>query len=518
MSAVTVTYNSSRPWGTSHAPYVSVSTQPIKYGEKWGNVTKISLVGSVSEEVLGISLETFKDNLITTFSSNDKTLIVDGKNFSNCFVDDISVPNQRFYGKLEYSVNLTSYSFDNSSNQVLDPNENFETTENEDSSKTISHNVSARGRDGAAGFNNARTWVDARISGYSVPSGAILMEETESIDRTKSIFSKSRKYKIDENASGTSTFRRYNISTSESLDSEYKTVEISAEYTGGKDTALATIRSAVETVSQLKTIAQDKSGITLDSRPVSQSMAEDENNKKITFTCSFDDNTLFGSDNYYFDYSVSLNEDDVTGVTNISIDGELILRGGTSERLTEINNFISSTNIETYLYGFCNTAYSDILSSPYTLNTKAESVSISKNENKSTLKLSATFNDEDHIAGYSDANWELNVSPPMPYIKTAPSCTQNGYYSFQDFGFLTREAVSTNVSVTAAENTGTSPTTTTVEAQLLSMEAALHTAFAGGGNEYAVNQGRSEQSGENIGGSFQLQKSYETGTELITMN
>ena len=81
-----------------------------------------------------------------------------------------------------------------------------------------------------------------------------------------------------------------------------------------------------------------------------------------------------------------------------------------------------------------------------------------------------------------------------------------------------REAVSTNVSVTAAENTGTSPTTTTVEAQLLSMEAALHTTFAGGGNEYAVNQGRSEQSGENIGGSFQLQKSYETGTELITMN
>lgn len=181
------------------------------------------------------------------------------------------------------------------------------------------------------------------------------------------------------------------------------------------------------------------------------------------------------------------------------------------ERLTEINNFISSTNIETYLYGFCNTAYSDILSSPYTLNTKAESVSISKNENKSTLKLSATFNDEDHIAGYSDANWELNVSPPMPYIKTAPSCTQNGYYSFQDFGFLTREAVSTNVSVTAAENTGTSPTTTTVEAQLLSMEAALHTTFAGGGNEYAVNQGRSEQSGENIGGSFQLQKVMKLG-------
>ena len=57
--ASTITYNGSSPWG-SYPPYVNISTQPLNYGNKWGNVTKISLSGSVAEALIG-NLETFKD-------------------------------------------------------------------------------------------------------------------------------------------------------------------------------------------------------------------------------------------------------------------------------------------------------------------------------------------------------------------------------------------------------------------------------------------------------------------------
>ena len=516
----TVTYNGSQPWGSNNPPYVNVSHEPVKYGEKWANVTKISIVGYASENLVG-NLETFKDSVKTTFSVNDKTFVVDGKSFSNCFVDSISFPVQRFFGKLDYTINLTSYDFDavsinSTSLKVLDPTELIQTSEESNNAKVISHTVSARGRDGASGFSDARTWVNARLSSYT-PSGGILMEETENLDRTKSIYSINRRYKIDSNASGTSTFRRYSISITENLNSEYKTVEISAEYIGGKDTSFSTLRGALDTVSSLKTLAQDKSGITLNSKPVSQSIQEDENNKKITFNCSFDDNTLFSSGDSFFDYSVSLNEDHVTGVTTISIDGELITRGSKSERVALINSFISGTTLNTYLHGLCNTTYSDILSSPYTLNTEPENISISKNEEKATLKLTASFNDEDKITNFSDANWEVTVNPSIPYIKSAASATQNGYYSQQNFGFLTRESVSTNVSVTAAENSSSTPTTSLVEGQLSSIETSLHAAFTGSGSPYNVSQGKSEQSEENLGGSQQLTKSYDEGTQLIIM-
>ncbi len=520
--AATVSYNGSSPWGTN-TPYVNVSTQPLNYGNKWGNVTKISIVGSAAESIVG-NLETFKDNLITTFATSKGTFSVNGTTFSNAYVDSLSIPNQRFKGKLDYTINLTNYDFDGT--DILDPSEDVVANVEENQKVSITHTASARGLNGAAGFSAARTWVQARLaitptwhSAITTTKTPVLLEETESIDRTKSSYSAVKKYVVDEIGydSGSGISKRYNVSITDSLNGDFQIVEVVGEFSGGASTSMSTIRSGMGSAASLKTIGESSSGLTLNPTPTDQAIDETPNEKKITLKCVFNNDTLFGSQDYYFDYSVSVSEDIVTGVTSVSVDGELITRGSIAERISSINAFLSANSPPTnYLHGFCNTAYSDITGAPYTLNTTPSSINVSKNENKGTLKLSATFSDEDSIAGYSEAEWSVDVTSSIPYIKYAPSATENGYWSFQDFGFLTRETVASNCNLVAHQESGTH-TQLDIDTQNSNLTNSVHSAFQGTGTPYTVNEGRSEQDTENLGGSKQLQKSYESGSPIISM-
>ena len=72
--------------------------------------------------------------------------------------------------------------------------------------------------------------------------------------------------------------------------------------------------------------------------------------KTITLKCTFNDDSLFGSNDYHFDYSVTVNQDEVTGVTTVSVDGQLKTRGTLSARQAAINTFLSANSPPT---SFC---------------------------------------------------------------------------------------------------------------------------------------------------------------------
>lgn len=513
----TVTYNGSSPWG-SYPPYVNISTQPLNYGNKWGNVTKISLSGNVAEALIG-NLETFKDNVISAFSTSNGTFVVDSTTFTNAYVDNVSFPNQRYKGKLDYTVSLTAYDFD--SDGILEPSETVDQKVGEDQKVTITHTASAKGLDGASGFTAARTWVESRLSGVthnsaSTGNQAVLISESENSDRTTSTYSLTKTFVLDDVGYNSGHFKRYNVSITESLNGEYKIVDVVAEYTTGKDVSMTTLSGTVETVSDLKAVGETISGLTLNSKATNQNYDENPSENKITLKCTFNDDSLFGSNDYYFDYSITVNEDEVTGVTTVSVDGQLKTRGSLSDRQTAITAFLAANSPPTsFLHGYCNTAYNDISGSPYTLNSRPDSISVSKNSNKGFLKMSATFSDEDFISNYSEAAWSADVKTSFPYIKPAASATENGYYTFQDFGFLTRETVSSNVNVTAAENNAIAKTESDIRTENLSLTSSVHTAFQGAGTPYVVNEGKSTQNQESLSGTQQLEKSYEAGTQIV---
>lgn len=473
---ITATYNGQAPWG-AYTPYVSMSFEPINFGGVWANVRTISLNGSVVNNSYS-GLETIKNNIISVFGVNGKTFtFVDSlgasMSFNNVFVDSLNFPSQQFFGKLDFSISLRAYVF--TGLEILEPADQIEIETSPDKTITITHSVSAQGVDGSTiGLDNAKTFVTSRINmvpvtvtTFATGMNYIVMDETESINRLTSTYSKSKKYLVNRLSGSASTeefiFKRYNVTISDSLEQDFKRVDIVAEYKGGKNTSSANFANSADLESALYSKASSVSGLTLSPVPENINIDIDENTKSVSIKASFDTNSCFGSAGWFFDYSLSSSTDFISGVTKISIDGELMIKGSLERKKSIINNFINSTNINDFLYGFVFPFYSIANNnSPlqsFILNPGSESLTISKNISKGTLKLSASFNDEYFIPQYSQADWSISVDTSIPFVKTAASITENGYWSIQSFGFLTREKISTSVNLTVREDSGNNPLT-----------------------------------------------------------
>ena len=87
---------------------------------------------------------------------------------------------------------------------------------------------------------------------------------------------------------------------------------------------------------------------------------------------------------------------------------------------------------------------------------------------------------------------------------------------FKTLAFLTRETVASNCNLVAHQESGTH-SQLDIDTQNSNLTNSVHSAFQGTGTPYTVNEGRSEQDTENLGGSKQLQKSYESGSPIISM-
>ena len=529
---ITATYDGQDPWG-DYTPYVSMNFETINFGGVWANVRTISLNGSVVDSSSS-NLETIKNNIISAFSVNGKTFtFVDssgvGMSFNNVFVDSISFPAQQFFGKLDFSINLRAYIF--TGLEVLEPTDQIEIETSPDKTITITHSVSAQGVDGSAiGLDNAKTFVTARINvvpvtvtTFAAGMNYIVMDETESINRLTSTYSKSKKYLVNRLSSFASTeeliFKRYNISISDSLEQDFKRVDIVAEYKGGKNTTSTNFANSADLESDLLSKASSVSGLTLDSVPENISIDIDENNKSLSIKASFDTNTCFGSAGWFFDYSLSSSTDFVLGVTKISIDGELMIKGGLERKKAIINDFINSTNINNFLYGFVFPFYSIANnSSPlqsFTLNPESENLTISKNISKGVLKLSASFNDENFIPGYSQADWSVSVDTSIPLVKTAASITENGHWSIQSLNFNTREKISTSVNLSIREDSGNNSSAMSSLITNKAYDINNNLFSMAGGAYYIVSERKNIKEEETTSIALSEERSYTPSSPLI---
>ena len=206
--AVTVTYNSLSPWGTT-SPYVSLSFEPQSLGTLGTvNVETITLTGSLAEQDIG-NLETAKNNIINTFRENQKSFAFHDssgnvKNYQSVFVDSVSFPDQKFIGKLDYSVVMRAYDFDLT--EVLEPQDEVSVETSNDKIISISHTVSAQGIDSATawGIDSAKSFVQARIAivpvtvtAFATNMNYIVQEEVENYNRLSGVYSITKKYIVD---------------------------------------------------------------------------------------------------------------------------------------------------------------------------------------------------------------------------------------------------------------------------------------------------------------------------------
>jgi hypothetical protein len=544
---VTVFYDGKTPWGEA-VPFVQVQREPIFYGGKWGQVANISLIGQVSQwsyddskalELAGLwsptltypqglqNLENIRDDIIEVFSKNLKTFeFVDtgahGMEFKNAIVEEIDFPASGYWGTLDFRITLKCYEIDYFMAQgVMDAVDEFQTTENENGTMTVSHRISARGFEytdatGAVqhGLANAIAWVDSRkgsdfrstqgidvawwggtLSALGPAAGPKinlkLMSQDEKIDRLQGTYEVSETFLgyLDEtNNVTTRTFgRKFTVDINESLDADFNVVTISGEYLGGKDTSLAELRQgfvgdnpagnpalAAEPEKMLYEKARDLSGFDggliaavgavdgagnpipgagthrplLYSIPLGFSLEENETEKSLKVKATFDTNSLFGDNRYFFNHKVNVQMEEVTNVTKVTVDGTLEVRGLSAEKQFYLKKFLENKDVMDFLWQAANEQHgligktcweckggtdhdgnaidhwirTDIggdwadaaivcNSHPYggapdaaavpdrchELNRSASSISMIKNEVNNTLQLSASFDDEDTL-------------------------------------------------------------------------------------------------------------------------
>ena len=558
---VTVKYDNHTPWGEA-VPYVQFEREPIFYGGKWGQVANITLSGQVSQYSYDASktlqaagtftptlewpdgvknLEMIRDDIIEVFSLSLKTFEFDdgqgnAMSFSNAIVEEIDFPASGYWGVLDYRISLKCYEVDYFKAQgIMDAIDEFQSTENENGTLTVSHRISARGFDYVDkagvqqhGLSNAIAWVDSRKgsqhkskegievswwggsintvgglmgSGNNPPGNLKLHSQNETINRLTGVYEISETfmgYLDGENNIATRSFgRKFTVDINESLSADFNTVTISGQYLGGRDTSLDELRKGfvgdnpdgdptkkAEPEKMLYEKAVELSGFDgsfipanlpggapnpvegagkrhkplLYSVPTGFSVEEDETNKTIKVKATFDTNSLFANNRYFFNSKISVSMDELTNVTKVTVSGNLEIRGLSIEKQFYLKKFLEGRDVMDFLWteadaehkkigktcweckdGKYPAGHSDAGNAvdeghgagkywiradigddfnaanticgnhPYKgihnagperchdLNSSATSLSMVKNEVNNTLALSATFNDEDTL-------------------------------------------------------------------------------------------------------------------------
>lgn len=456
-------------------PLVSKNEEIINYGDRWGQITKISLQGQLT----GVCPNDFNQlisgqkNLISGFSRDFKPLTIseNGKTIftsDTCTVRSINFDQSKYVKILNYTIELDCYERDlfTQSFGVLDPVNEYTFTENEDQSLTINHNISAKGINTStfSAMDNARNYVYA-LTGYNpsiIPINInnsnytpLLRSYTENINRLNGTYGIQESYVVDISNNAyinPQYFTRYTTTINKSINTDFDSISIQGSIQGAKRTPFSGIRYYASGLNLFNICANDFGSSTqLNDIPISLSFDENQAANTINFNATYDTNIIYdedyGSSTSYFDLNTDISKDAITSITSVSISGPIVTRGGNLKQKYESAKALlaSATNdygdILTYLQLQANAAYAAVRSimnipSVITLNPNFRSFSITDSPEKGEISLSATFDDKDLApAVYIKSNsFEVSYEPKIDLFRPRPTYNINGFYVVYELG------------------------------------------------------------------------------------
>jgi hypothetical protein len=455
-------------------PLVSKNEEIINYGDRWGQITKISLQGQLT----GVCPNDFyqlisgQNNLISGFSRDFKpfTISENGKTIftsDTCTIRSINFDQSKYVKMLNYTIELDCYERDlfTQSFGVLDPVNEYTFTENEDQSLTINHNVSAKGINTStfSAMDNARNYVYA-LTGYNpsvIPINInnsnytpLLRSYTENINRLNGTYGIQESYVVDISNNAyinPQYFTRYTTTINKSINTDFDSISIQGSIQGAKRTPFSGIRYYASGLNLFNICANDFGSSTqLNNIPISLSFDENQAANTINFNATYDTNIISDvtySSTSYFDPNTDISKDTITSITSVSISGPIVTRGGNLKQKYEsakaiINNF---GDLPTYLYTQANAAYSSIKSimnipSNIQLNPNFRSFSITDSPEKGEISLSATFDDKDIVpdqapfVNIKSNSFEVSYEPKIDLFRPRPTYNINGFYVVYELG------------------------------------------------------------------------------------
>lgn len=416
------------------------------------NTKKSTSIGIFSDQMISGKWKFYVEDLAgsDTGNINYTKLIFSGIDIkkiyekNNIIVNSINFDNSVYNGILNYTLEFTSKE---SKYNVENPVNEFSFSEDENKILNVNHRVSAQGINTSSttksnALDNAINFVQtfSGINNIPIPnfisqinSDFYLKDVKESINRLNSTYSIDETYVNDLSPYATpGGILRYSIDINSGAQSNVTEIKIQGDFTGPNFGEISDLRSAIDVNSLVSSSYSEY----FNPIPLSYNINENSGENKISFDYSFDNIPL---PNPYFDYKVDISRDELSQITNININAEIIARGNRKNRYD-----LSLSNLDSFTGNFPSIALSGLTQYNYlndltnTYNLRLVNIQIDKNPNEGKITASAKYDDKPMPpSGFSDGNFSINVTAPYWYMKPNAACNVKGYYVIQDFDILT---------------------------------------------------------------------------------
>lgn len=383
MSTVKIEYNNVDVFTQENigTPNVSRSTQSIIMGDIKGVKEIIDLEGvmHVEGDVAGCDyLGVLKDKqqaIINSFSEDYKKLTIkeDGLNILErdfCKVLNIDFPDQNYNKILYYKITLECYDelLHNEFYGISSPVYNTTIVKQEDETYTITRSISAKGentQDGNAegensnslsnSLDNAISFVNSiKSKNVIIPDGLdysnlILTESSEQIDRFKNNFSINEIYKIDsKNRANQDAIYRYTISRNKSFGG-VSSVDFSGTIKYGKHSNIINVRNIINKEEAFEKVKAAFEESNYNRHPKTMVINEDQNERTIAFTFSFDNDDSYDVCGVGEIIKTSIEEGENSIVT-VSVEGAITKLGHSTQRWEDVENYFLNKDYDSSNY------------------------------------------------------------------------------------------------------------------------------------------------------------------------
>jgi len=380
---------------------------------------------------------------------------------SGIVIRSINFDNSNYGGIVDYSIELDSIRV---SGNVLDPVNEFQFSENENKTVTLSHSISAKGINTnlssakSNALNNAISFVRLNTGLANVPStkfisGNInkfyLQNFSESIDRLNGSYSIQETYinnYLDNSLSGNLT---YTIDVNSGSESNFLQINVRGQYKGPRNGNISDLRGSLNVTGL---ITGTYSGY-FNPIPIEYNITENTGENSINFDYSFDNINL---PNPYYRYESNISKDEIQQIYNVQVRGEIVARGNRNYRY-----FLSTGNIINLTGQFISvasgilTGFKDFNGDTYQSNLRLLNITIDENPNEGTVSANASYDDKFMPSGNAtDGSYNISVEAARWYMNNQATCNIKGFHIINDFDITTLPKISINTSLKYKNLTG----------------------------------------------------------------
>ena len=399
-------------------PMVSVTKDIKSNRKKIGDIEKIELNGQITGNNF-IELQSGQKNLIDIFSQNFKILEIYEKNNTNSYdkiydknyivVKSIDFKESNYNKIVDYSIILESQTF---LYNVNNPINEFSFSQSIDKT-TLTHKISAEGINTSDSKSNALNNAINFVKNYSgllnIPATSFITGEKyclnsfqESIDRINNKYEIQESYILSNYSGG---ILDYNIDISSGVKNNFISVSLQGNFNCGLNQNIDEFENKINYYNLTTGLF---SGYL---NPIMLEFSFNKNKEKnlISFNCLFDNDNR---PNPCIEYKISKNKNYMYGITETTIDGDIIYRGHQKSKITEIEAANSSPNFTGF--GFLKNS------------------NISKSS-AGKFNFSKVYSDQNLPANFTEGNYTITIKPSLIIEKYVPSAVAPTYF-IQNFG------------------------------------------------------------------------------------